>query len=123
MWAEAKNEVSGPSEEIFNAINAIRDRGGVPHISGLTKDQLRTAIRMERFRELPGEGQLFFDVRRWKTAAGSDPIFGLNGVIMDFTMRPLWEKAFTEKYYLWAIPYDDVVLSRGVLEQNPGWEM
>jgi len=121
LWAEAKNEADGPSAEIFDAVNSIRDRGEVPHISGLGKDDLRQAIRMERLRELPGEGQIFLDVRRWKTATGTDPFFGLNKVEYDFTMRPLFTAVFTERYYLFAIPQDDMLLNK-LLVQNPGWE-
>lgn len=121
LWAEAKNEAEGPSQEIYDVINAIRDRGQVPHISGLSQEDLRTAIRMERFRELPGEGQLFFDVRRWRTASGTDPIFGLNKEENDFRMERLWTRKFTEKFYLWAIPYDEILMNPK-LTQNPGWE-
>jgi hypothetical protein len=121
QWAEAKNEASGPSSDIFDAINMVRDRGHVPHISGLSKDDLRNAIRMERMRELPGEGQLFFDVRRWKLAATTDPIFGLNRVENDFTMRPYFTSVFPEKYYLFPIPQDELNFNKN-LTQNPGWQ-
>ncbi len=122
LWAEAKNETSGPAQDIYDALNSIRDRGSVPHVSGLTKDSLRTLIRMERFRELAGEGQLFFDVRRWRTAAGTDPIFGCNKVINDFRGERLWTKYFGEKSYLWGLPYEDILLNPNLV-QNPGWEM
>lgn len=121
QWAEAKNEASGPSSDIYDAVNMVRDRGRVPHISGLSKDDLRKAIRMERIRELPGEGQLFFDVRRWKLAATTDPIFGLNRVENDFTMRPYFTSVFPEKYYLFPIPQDELIFNKN-LTQNPGWE-
>ena len=121
QWAEAKNEASGPSSDIFDAINRVRNRGHVPHISGLSKDDLRNAIRMERMRELPGEGQLFFDVRRWKLAATTDPIFGLNRVEYDFTMRPYFTSVFPEKYYLFPIPQDELNFNKN-LTQNPGWQ-
>jgi len=121
QWAEAKNEVSGPSSDIYDAVNMVRDRGHVPHISGLSKDDLRKAIRMERIRELPGEGQLFFDVRRWKLAATTDPTFGLNRVENDFTMRPYFTSVFPEKYYLFPIPQDELIFNKN-LTQNPGWQ-
>ena len=120
MWAEAKNEATEPSQDIFDAVNMIRDRGGVPHISGLSQADLRLAIRMERFRELAGEGQLFFDVRRWKTAAGTDPIFGENKEIDDFRGERLWTKVFEDRYYLWGIPNHDILLDPNLV-QNPGW--
>lgn len=70
-YAEAKNEASGPDATIYNALNDIRDRVGMPAIDQAvysTKDKLRQLIRNERRIELAGEGQRFQDIRRWKIA-------------------------------------------------------
>jgi hypothetical protein len=71
-YAEAKNEVSGPDATIFAALDDIRDRAGMPLINRTvnnTKEKLREVIRNERRIELAGEGQRFFDIRRWNIAA------------------------------------------------------
>jgi len=71
-YAEAKNEVSGPDATIFAALDDIRDRAGMPPINQTvnnTKEKLREVIRNERRIELAGEGQRFFDIRRWNIAA------------------------------------------------------
>lgn len=71
-YAEAKNEVSGPDATVFAALDDIRDRAGMPPINRTinnTKDKLREVIRNERRIELAGEGQRFFDIRRWNIAA------------------------------------------------------
>jgi hypothetical protein len=71
-YAEAKNEVSGPDATVFAALDDIRDRAGMPPINRIvnnTKDKLREVIRNERRIELAGEGQRFFDIRRWNIAA------------------------------------------------------
>ncbi|QNR85917.1 RagB/SusD family nutrient uptake outer membrane protein [Pedobacter riviphilus] len=71
-YAEAKNEVSGPDATIFAALDDIRDRAGMPPINQAvnnTKEKLREVIRNERRIELAGEGQRFFDIRRWNIAA------------------------------------------------------
>lgn len=70
-YAEAKNEVSGPDASIFDALNDIRDRAGMPPVnqnSYNTKELLRELIRQERRIELAGEGQRFQDIRRWGIA-------------------------------------------------------
>lgn len=67
-FAEAKNEVSGPSAQIYDAIDAIRQRAGMPVIdraSVNSKDELRSLIRNERRIELAGEGFRWDDIRRW----------------------------------------------------------
>jgi hypothetical protein len=71
-YAEAKNEASGPDVSIYNALNDIRDRAGMPAIDQAvynTKDKLRQLIRNERRIELAGEGQRFQDIRRWNIAS------------------------------------------------------
>ncbi|WP_316847824.1 RagB/SusD family nutrient uptake outer membrane protein [Pedobacter psychrodurus] len=71
-YAEAKNEVSGPDATIFAALDDVRDRAGMPAINQTvnnTKEKLREVIRNERRIELAGEGQRYFDIRRWNIAA------------------------------------------------------
>lgn len=71
-YAEAKNEVSGPDATIFAALDDIRDRAGMPPVNQVvnnTKEKLREVIRNERRIELAGEGQRYFDIRRWNIAA------------------------------------------------------
>ncbi|SHM10553.1 Starch-binding associating with outer membrane [Chitinophaga jiangningensis] len=71
-YAEAKNEVSGPDASIFDALDDIRDRAGMPAVNRAannTKEALRELIRNERRIELAGEGQRYYDIRRWNIAA------------------------------------------------------
>ena len=122
MYAEAKNEASGVSNEVYNAVNLVRNRAGIADLpEGLTKEQMRRSIRLERLKEFAGEGHLFFDVRRWKTAATNDPIFGLNHDVLDFRGIKLYTRVFEEKDYLWPIPEQEREINEN-LDQNPGWE-
>jgi hypothetical protein len=55
MYAEAENELNGPSSKVINAVQMVRGRADVnmPVLpSGLTKDEMRTRIRNERRVEL-----------------------------------------------------------------------
>jgi hypothetical protein len=72
MYAEATNEVSGPTPDAIELVNKVRRRGNLPPLAaGKTsgKDQFFNAIEQERIVELIGEGQRSFDIRRWRKLA------------------------------------------------------
>ncbi len=71
MFAEAENEVTGATDSVYWAINSIRGRAGVdmPELeTGLSQDDMRTAIRHERRVELALEGLRYYDLKRWGIA-------------------------------------------------------
>jgi hypothetical protein len=69
-FAEAQNELTGPTADVYQKINALRERGGIPDLpAGLSQDDLRTRIRHERRVELAFEGKRYFDIMRWKIGA------------------------------------------------------
>jgi hypothetical protein len=70
MYAEAKNELSGPDASIYAALNQIRQRPGVnmpPVNESLYGSQsaLRDFIRHERRIEFALEGARYYDLKRW----------------------------------------------------------
>lgn len=68
-YAEAANELSGPSEDVYNYLDQIRQRAGMPVVDRAkygTKDKLRELIRRERTIELAGEGLRRADILRWQ---------------------------------------------------------
>ncbi|WP_413997490.1 RagB/SusD family nutrient uptake outer membrane protein [Maribacter sp. 2307ULW6-5] len=66
LFAEAENEVNGPSAAAYDAINQVRARAGVDPIpSGLSAGEFFDRIRTERRLELTFEYSLFFDLVRW----------------------------------------------------------
>ena len=74
MFAEAENELNGPTAAAFNAINMVRRRGfnkpinaadPTVDLSGLSKDDFFKALVRERSLELGGEGVRKFDLIRW----------------------------------------------------------
>jgi len=71
-YAEAQNEAVGPDGSVYEALDALRTRAGIPTATavypGLSKDQMRTLIRRERRVELAFEGKRYFDLLRWKIA-------------------------------------------------------
>lgn len=121
MYAEALNEDDGPTDEVYLAVKRVRERAGVDDLPrGLSQDDMRRYIRLERFHEFPGEGHLFFDLRRWRTAHTTDPVFGLNGDVLDGRGEKLFTRKFEEKYYLWPIPAQEREIN-DKLTQNTGW--
>lgn len=143
-FAEAKLEGGHIDEELYDALNKIRGRAGMPLIeSGQTADALRTIIRKERKVELAGEGARYFDIIRWgiadqvlngpcygripKGLLTSAPAFDENGtpdysaVANASEMRVIQTRLFNpQANYLWPIP-DIEMQTNDNLEQNPGY--
>jgi hypothetical protein len=72
-WAEAENELNGPSAEVYNKLDRIRTRAGMPVVNRTkygSKETLRELIRRERGVELAGEGVRRADILRWKDNSG-----------------------------------------------------
>ena len=125
-FAEATNEAQGPTSDVYKSVNAIRQRAGLrPYQlpSGLTQDQMRTAIQNERRIELAYEGFRFFDVRRWLIAGQTDNLTmhgmevdrGPTVVYKSFSVR---KHNFSKAMYLWPLPLAEIAKSPELL-QNP----
>jgi len=79
MFAEAENELNGPTAAAYNAVNQVRRRGygqsitapnaAVDLPAGLSKASFFTAIVKERSLELGGEGVRKYDLIRWNMLA------------------------------------------------------
>lgn len=75
MFAEAENELNGPTSAAYNAVNMVRRRGfgkpvntpdaTVDLPAGLSKADFFKAIVRERSLELGGEGIRKYDLMRW----------------------------------------------------------
>ena len=129
-YAEAQNEYSGPSDDVFNAVESVRQRAGLDPYTldhSISKDSLRTIIRNERRKELAFEEQRFWDIRRWKIA-GEVYNKGLHGISITktadgllYNVMPALNSAFDEsKMYFYPIPNTEMV-SNSKMRQNPGW--
>ncbi|XCF05906.1 RagB/SusD family nutrient uptake outer membrane protein [Tamlana crocina] len=128
-YAEAENEANGPTTEAYNAINAIRQRAGMPNLrTGLSQDEFRQRIRNERRVELVIEEHRFWDVRRWKILDQTDKLVtGMevikNGNDFDYK-RFVTERrnAWQDKFLIFPIPIKDTsIIPDFNLNQNPGW--
>ncbi len=128
--AETRIELNTELDIALNYINQIRQREDVqmPILTGLTtQNDLRKAVRHERMVELALEGHRFFDIRRWKIAedvCNMSQIEGMQYIDIDtgelITVTTDYQKKFTERDYLWPIPYNERQLNTN-LTQNEGW--
>jgi hypothetical protein len=70
IYAEAINEISGPTAEAYDAINQIRNRARngnaevLPDLDGLSQDDFRLAVLNERRHEFVNEGVRWYDLVR-----------------------------------------------------------
>ena len=125
-YAEAANELDGPTSLVYELVNTIRRRAKQPDLpSGLSQEQMRERIRQERRIELCFENHRFWDVRRWMIAEEVD-----NGPVHRVTVDndgnityPVFQnRVFNkEKHYLFPIPQTEIDKNKA-LKQNPGWE-
>jgi hypothetical protein len=115
MAAEANCELGNMAQAEEN-LNIVRRRAQLPDISGLAKDELRTAIYKERRLEFAGEQNRWFDLLRT----------GLALEIMNehWQNRDISSSAgnvdLTREELLFPIPEMEIILNPN-LEQNAGY--
>jgi hypothetical protein len=138
LYAEALNEVNGPTPEALQWIDAVRDRAGLKGVAYswdnfsnqpakyTTKNGLRDIIHQERLIELAFEGQRFWDLRRWREAhiVLNAPIKGWSTEQQDPAAyyKPVvqWTQTFKLRDYFWPIDQDEILRNKKLV-QNPGW--
>lgn len=81
-YAEAKIELNELDSSVYEAINAVRNRAGMPNVSSDrigNQQKMRQLVRRERKVELILEGQHFVDMKRWGIGdlENDQPSYGL----------------------------------------------
>ena len=120
MLAEAYNE-TGRTSEAMELVNRIRERAGMPGLgSGPAwlavkgRDEMRERIQRERAFELMGEGQRYWDLKRWgklaETMKDATDIFG----------DLMYQRSYQPRYEKWPIPLVEMDRNRNLV-QNEGW--
>lgn len=111
MQAEALNEANnGPTPEAFAALNRVRTRAGLASLSGLSYQQFKEAIWLERRLELTFENSRRFDLVR--TGRLVDAVKAENSFSRNATIQPF--------HNLLPIPQNDMD-ANPKLTQNPGY--
>jgi hypothetical protein len=128
-YAEAANEYEGPTVNVYNAVQAVRQRAGLnPYQlpAGLSQADMRTYIQNERRIELAFEGHRFWDVRRWKIASQTENIEAIgmevdkNGTAVTYNSFNVTKHNFRPAMYLWPFPISETGKSASLI-QNPGY--
>ena len=94
--------------------------------AGMTKEEMRQAIRNERRMELAFEEHRYFDIRRWREAENiyKQPLKGMqitsNGVGETYIVANVLNVAWDNKRYFYPIPYTEVNKNDNMV-QNPNW--
>ena len=120
MLAEAYNE-KGETDKAVTEVNKIRARVGMPGLnSGATwlavgsKEEMAERIMCERAFELAGEGQRYWDLRRWgkleESVKNATDIYG----------NLMYTRSYQERHELWPIPLVELDRNKN-LTQNTGW--
>jgi hypothetical protein len=136
IYAEAQNNAVGPDASVYEAINQVRERAGLPNLpSGLTKEEMFQRIVQERKVEFAGEGQRYWDIRRWhigpqvldgtvahgtfitRIAENPDSLV-YKKIVVDKSKRPTF--VYLPRFDLMPIPQSEMDKNPN-LEQNPDY--
>lgn len=137
-YAEALNEINGPSPDVFAWIDPVRTRAGIPTVEDAwtnfstnpqeitSKDGLREIIHREEMIEMAFEGQRYWDIRRWKEGEKmwNQPIKGWDIEQQDpaayYQPILLFNQTFKKRDYFWPLEEQDIIVNHNLV-QNPGW--
>lgn len=135
MRAEALIEQGNTGQEVYDLIDQVRTRAGMPKVedvegTGLSQDQLRKILRHERRVEFFMEGTRYADMLRWKDQSLVHDVYGyVTSKLSDPSDPSKWvfetEKKSTRNFdsskgWLWPIPQVEMQNNK-LLEQNPGY--
>ena len=140
MYAESKIELNQIDASVYEALDAIRTRAGMPTVDKAlynNQSKMRELVRRERRVELALEGLRWFDICRWKIGEQVMPgqMYGalLGTVDAETGALNLTDERIKveirlfdpEKHYLWPIPQSviDASVANGepTIAQNPGY--
>lgn len=120
MLAEAYNE-AGETDKAVTELNKIRARAGMPELnSGAAwlavtgKEEMAERIRRERAFELAGEGQRYWDLRRWGLLEAS--VKNATDIFGDL----MYTRSYQPRHEMWPIPLVEMERNTN-LKQNEGW--
>jgi hypothetical protein len=142
MKAEILNQIQGPGPAVWEEINRIRRRAGIPDVekvwsdpdlvselslnAHLNRDRMRDIILQERSIEFAFEGSRFRDMYRYKRAVAefNSPVTGWRGNAFGasqfFQIEIKTLRRFTVRDYLFPVSLGETNINSNLI-QNPGW--
>jgi hypothetical protein len=128
MLAESINEQGAPNADAYNYLNQVRQRAGLPAVSGLNQQSFRDTLQHERRIELAFENWRWFDLKRTKIPADlatflnaytakekADPTVGRQGIPYSTN-----DYVFDAYEALYPIPASEILIN-SKLTQNQGY--
>lgn len=134
-YAEAMNEVEGPTQRVRDAVNAVRSRSGVVNLPvALTSDKKAMRLRLQRERaiELCFEEQRWWDARRWSTGEEGElaqkwfggamlkTVVTKNGSTVSYSEEPYFTRIYQPYNNYYQIPLGEMD-KNPLFVQNPGY--
>lgn len=116
IYAEAMNEVNGPSPEAYDAVNSIRERANLPDLENLTQQEFREAVWREKWVELCFENKTWYDMVRLRKAFNVNTLQFEDYVGHQFSYGPTLQ----ERELLFPIPTAEI-RNNDKLTQNQGY--
>lgn len=119
IFAEAQNEVSGPTQPVLDAVKRIRDRAGLatPALGSVAQAELRELIWRERWHELCFEGITWFDMLRLRKVydEATDSFEDFVGATLSTGIT------LEDRHLLLPLPAADFRNNPNLKTDNPGW--
>ena len=134
-YAEAAIEANQITDEVYNAIDKVRQRAGMPKVNREeynSQAKMRELIRRERRVELAFEGLRYYDIKRWDIGneVMNGPLYGSRlGSVNAQTGNVTWaadrikleDRMFNAaRNYLLPIPQTELDANPNI-KQNPGY--
>jgi hypothetical protein len=134
-YAEAMNEVEGPTQQVRNAVNLVRARSGVidlPVDQTSDKKSMRVRIQRERAIELCFEEQRWWDARRWSTGEDGElaakwfggpmnrMVITKSGNTVNYAEEAYYTRIYLPNNNLYQIPLGEMY-KNPLFVQNPGY--
>lgn len=114
IFAEAENEVNGPTTAAYSELNRIRQRSNASAApANMSKAEFRSFVLEERRRELALEGNRRWDLVRWGIYL---PVMSAIDIDENNVV-----KRRENKHLLLPIPVAEIDANEAISENNPGW--
>ncbi|RYU97483.1 RagB/SusD family nutrient uptake outer membrane protein [Emticicia agri] len=120
IYAEAQNEVGGPSQSAYDAFKRIRDRAKLTtaDLGTFSKESFREAVWRERWHELCYEGITWFDMVRLRKVY-NEATNGFDNFVGH--VNPSSKQALANKHLLMPLGRQEMLNNPNLKPQNPGY--
>ena len=122
IFAEAQNEVGGPTQDTYDAYKMIRDRATLttPALGTFSQASFREAVWRERWYEFCYEGLTWFDMVRLRKVF-NEKTKGFDNFVGHLNLNVGAGVALQEKHLLFPLGVQEMKNNPNLTPQNPGY--